>query len=396
MGGACYYPRMQNPDRPANVERVSINVHADEQLLYFTSTSLLGDDRRLVVVSDCAGAPNLFLQDPASGTQAQLTDNRTGYLKSYVYFDGMPYEGLAKAGVSLHAESGTAYYIQGRTICSVDAAGCRRVLTEYPRGLMTAFTHVSTDGRRLVVPFTDARALEGDKPLAGKPPYDIDARVQAEGLCSYLKVYDTRTGGELLSETVPRAWITHVQFSPIDPGLILYNHEWPGDCGIRRMWLFDGRRHIRLRKEGPGISRHDWTCHEMWQRDGQFVVYHGTYEGGRAYVGRVRPDGSDRVEIPLPAGWSRYGHFTVGEGNLLVTDGYYVASPDDRAENCPWISVLDVDWPGRRIQWRPLCRHDSIWADQDAHPHPIFNNACNAVYFTSDRTGHRAVYRTTL
>lgn len=102
---------------------------------------------------------------------------------------------------------------------------------------MTAFTHISADGTRLCIPTTDAHALDGDSILSGKPNYDIDKRVRDERLSSYLRVFDTRTGKEILCERVPQTWITHVQFSPIDNQLILYNNEWPSDCGIRRIWL---------------------------------------------------------------------------------------------------------------------------------------------------------------
>src|SRR5690606_15347999 len=105
-------------------------------------------------------------------------------------------------------------------------AGNQRIVAEYPDGQMTAFTHVSADGQRLCVPTVDARALEGDERIDGRPAWNIDQRVREENLSSWLRVYDTRTGAVLLEERVPQAWITHVQFSPVDPEVILYNHEW--------------------------------------------------------------------------------------------------------------------------------------------------------------------------
>jgi oligogalacturonide lyase len=393
-------------------------LESNDQLLYFTSPSLLADGRRFVFISDRGGHPNLFLRDMESrmesGGEHALTSNNEGVLKSYVYFDGRPYRGFGRASVSLHAATGMVYFIQGRTICQVNPEGQVRTLAEYPDGQMTAFTHVSSDGTRLCVPTTDARALDGDRLLSGRPPYDIDARVQEEGLSSWLCVYDTASGREIRSERVPNSWITHVQFSPADSNVILYNHEWPGDCGIRRIWLWDGTRHIRMRDEGEGRSRADWTCHEMWERDGQAIIYHGTYHNGPSYVGRVHPDGSNRVEIPFPSGWKRYGHFTEGGHGVLVTDGYYEpdASPQsaggpadsgsggqgdpkvggDPAGSGEWISALRVDWDARKIRWFPLCRHGSSWRSQDEHPHPVFDHAGKAILFTSDRDGKRGAY----
>jgi hypothetical protein len=372
-----------------------VSSEANDQLLYFTSTSLLAGDQRIVFLSDRTGPPNIFVRDLKTGRDQQLTTNTEGFLKSYVYFDGLPYRGLGRASVSVDPDRGIVYFLQGRKICAVDTNGNQRVLSEYPPNQMTAFAHVSADGTRLCVPTTDARALDGDKPLNGKPAYDIDARVQQENLSSYLRVYDTTTGEEVACEPVPKAWVTHVQFSPRDRNWILYNHEWCSDSGIRRMWLWDGHRHIRLRTEGDRRSRTDWTCHEMWERDGSAIIYHGSYDKGATYIGRVKPDGTSLVEIAMPKQWDRYGHFTVGRPGWLVTDGCYVLPNDPKTFGGAWISMLHVDWTAKRYEWQTLCRHGSSWSSQDAHPHPIFNHTANAVFFTSDMTGKRAIYRVT-
>jgi hypothetical protein len=130
----------------------------------------------------------------------------------------------------------------------------------------------------------------------------------------------------------------------------------------------------------------------MWERDGSAIIYHGRYAKGSSYIGRVNADGSGLVEIALPAAWKRYGHFTVGRPGWLVTDGCYEQADDPRGDGA-WISVLHVDWLAQRYDWQPLCRHGSSWKSQDAHPHPIFNHAADAVCFTSDRSGKRAIYR---
>jgi len=365
----------------------------NNQLLYFTSSSLTADDRHLVFISDRTGNPNLVTRDLATGMERQLTTNTEGVLKSYVYFDGHPYRGFGKGSVSLDSKNGLVYFIQGWEIRSVTLDGRQRVLAVLPKNQMTAFTHVSADGTRLCVPTTDARALDGDKILKGKPDYDIDARVQREHLVSYLHVYDTVSGKEIASEPVTNAWITHVQFSPINNRLILYNHEYCFESGINRMWLWDGTNHIRLRVEGDGRRRDDWTCHEMWERDGTAIIYHGSYTNGQSYVGRVQPDGTGPVEIALPENWKRYGHFTVGHPGELVTDGCYVVSGDPKRFGGNWISVLRVDWLARTCDWKPLCPHGSTWTSQDSHPHPIFDHAANAIYFTSDVQGERVVCR---
>jgi hypothetical protein len=100
------------------------------------------------------------------------------------------------------------------------------------------------------------------------------------------------------------------------------------------------------------------------------------------------------TEISLPKIWNRYGHFTVGKPGGLVSDGCYTQAGDPSGGKGAWISVLQVDWAARQYQWEPLCRSGSSWDSQDSHPHPIFNHAADAVYFTSDKAGKRAIWRT--
>lgn len=385
-------PVVVDDSRHAAPVMVTATNTRNNQLLYFTSPSLTADDKHLVFIGDRTGHPNLFTRDLVTGVERQLTTNTEGVLKSYVYFDGTPYRGFGKGSVSLDPASGTVYYIQGREVRAVKLNGETRLLAILPTNQMTAFTHVSADGKRLCVPTIDARALDDDKQLKGKPNYDIDQRVQREHLVSYIRVFDTVTGKQTACEPVTNAWVTHVQFSPRDSNLILYNHEWCSQSGIRRMWLWDGTNHIRLRTEGDGRHRDDWTCHEMWERDGSAIIYHGSYTNGVSYVGRVFPDGSGRVEIPLPVDWKRYGHFTVGNPGEMVTDGCYQELPDKKWGGS-WISLLKVDWANASIRWFPLANHGSTWRSQDEHPHPVFSHAADAIWFTSDKDGKRAVYR---
>ena len=378
------------------------------QLLYFTSSSLTADDRTVILIREIDGDPMLWARDLSREKSWSVHLNQHGYLKSYVYFDGRPNEGFGKASVSLDASSGRVYFIHGREVRTATAlGGPSAVLATLRDDEVTAFTHVSADGRLLCVPTTDARALDGEFPN-NRPAYDIDRRVQNENLKSYLNIFDTQSGELLARETVERAWITHVQFCPADPTKILYNHEWAADCGVRRMWLWDGKSHKRLRDEGDGKSRGDWVCHEMWSRDGKSIIYHGRYAGtapvtsggqlvfgggnGPAFIGRCDADGSNAVEIALPPQYTRYGHFTVGNGDWLVTDGYY-EEPGDPPNHGAWISLLKPDWTNRTIDWRPVCRHGSSWKSQDEHPHPIFDHASGCVYFTSDQSGKRTIYR---
>lgn len=378
-----------------------VNESFDSQLLYFTSSSCLKDVSGLVFIGEEDGNPNVYYRDYATNTTRRLSDNREGTLKSYVYFNGNVNRGFGKASACLDNTRGLVYYLQGRKVCRVDLNGEIRVLAEVPEDQVTAFMHVSADSKKLCVPTTDARALESehrDGPATLWPGYDIDERVQKENLCSYLRVYDTESGEELLCERVAKAWITHVQFHPQNSDWILYNHEWASHCGIRRMWLWDGQYHRALRTLDKGRRIEDWVCHEMWSEDGSEIIYHGSYaEGGLFYIGRITLATGEIKEIALPKAYHSYGHFTISKDGLLVSDGYYV--PDSVLEQAVgkdysgtdfaarWISVQKVDWEMGTIEWFPLEEHNSSWQNQDTHPHPIFSPDGKRVYYTTDASG---------
>lgn len=386
----------------------------DTQLLYFTCSSLSRDDRWIFLLTGRTGSPNILARDLFTGEERILTDNRKGVLKSYVYFDGTPGQGLGKASVCLDGTGRVLYYIQDDAICKVDLEGNVQVLNRVPDGRMTAFTHVSADGRLLCVPMTDGRCLDYDPETEGsgldrRPVYDIDGRVQTEDLSSYLCVYDTASGALLYEKRVPRCWITHVQFNPCNPEQIMFNHEWPSfDCGIRRIWLYDhaGDTLIRVRTEGTdtlGDSRGyprsagDWVCHEMWSDDGENIIYHGGYADGPAMVGRYELASGRYWEIALPDDYDAYGHFTMDHQGNLVCDGYFKYpweikkvrenstdhGPDPHKKDAEYICKVFPEWETGRLTWMPLCRHESDWLGQDAHPHPIYSHAGDRVFFNS-------------
>lgn len=165
---------------------VTYDEQANEQLLYFTSNSVTPDCGFLFYLSDADGQPNIWAQRLKDGKRWRISDNREGALKSYVYFQGRPYQGLGKASVSLDGPRKRVYYIQGDALCAAGVEQPAKVLATLPDGQVTAFTHVSADGRYVCVPTTDERALESDVPLpvtadgCGKLAHNIDARVQAE------------------------------------------------------------------------------------------------------------------------------------------------------------------------------------------------------------------------
>ncbi|MGI6671434.1 MAG: oligogalacturonate lyase family protein [Christensenellales bacterium] len=373
----------------------------DSQLLYFTSSSCLADNSGLVFMGEMDGNSNIYWKDFSKGKITQLTYNTEGTLRSYVYFNGKVNKGFGKASVCLDNTRKLVYYIQGLDVYQVDLLGNLRQIVKLPDNQVTAFMDVSNDGKYLCIPTTDNRALEtrhvdGPATILNMPGDTyIDNRIHEENLNSYLNVYAINSGKQILCEKVPLCWITHVQFHPKDSSQILYNHEWCSDCGVRRMWLWDGKHHKALRTIDEGRNINDWVCHEIWSYNGEYVIYHGRhYKNNLYFVGRINMESGEIQEIELPKEYTKYGHFSISSQGRLVSDGYYQTK--DEMENtqyvgATWISVWDVDWDSGRFKCTPLVQHNTCWGDQDTHPHPIFSEDGKLIFYNTTHNGKREI-----
>ena len=185
-----------------------------QQLLYFTTSSLGRSGRFLWYLNEVDGQPNVHHLDLTTGEDRQLTHYQEGRLWQYQGFQGHRNKGFGVWSVALDAARDLLYYISDQQLCVVDAAGTIRVLAELPMDETTAFIDVSTCGRYICVPTTDARALgepTADERLLGRT---IDERCQRMGLNSYLNIFDIHSQAWSHRICVPRCWITHVQMRP--------------------------------------------------------------------------------------------------------------------------------------------------------------------------------------
>ncbi|MDR2041416.1 MAG: oligogalacturonate lyase family protein [Tannerella sp.] len=365
----------------------------DDMVLYFTSNSVLADDRRMIFIRTIDGCNNLWLLDMETGEEKQVTyfTDRSPNELFFHQFHQNDFKAIYIASVVLHGKTEMIYFIKDRKLWRFNVNGNGRVLAHLPEKTDIGQCHVNEQGTKLVMSTVEDRMFD-----AGS---NFDRAAREMNISSRLLVYDTDNGDLLLDEVVHGAYVDHVQFSPVDDRLILYNHEWASDQGIRRMWIFDGRQHIRLRTEGEGRSRKDGVVHETWERETGHLIYHGDYTDGTRYIGRIvfdDPHDATRytiTEIPLPPECKKYGHFSVSNGHMLVSDGHFVLPGEKASWGGEWISLFMPDWEKKTVEVKPLCRHRSSWTCQEVHPHPVFNHAASAVIFTSDFEGRRAVYK---
>ena len=133
-------------------------------------------------------------------------------------------------------------------------------------------------------------------------------------------------------------WLNHVQFSPTDPGLILFCHEGPWHK-VDRIWT--------IRTDGTGLRKiHTRTMdmeiagHEFFSADGKIVWYDLQTPKGKEFwlAGVVLATGeSIRYKVERPE-WSV--HYNVSpDGKLFAGDGggpHSVAAPG----NGQWIYLF--------------------------------------------------------
>ncbi|UQZ82253.1 hypothetical protein SK3146_01410 [Paenibacillus konkukensis] len=393
MKGSITYQAFvdRKDERSGRTVRQLTSAAGNHHHLYFTSSSFTqGNDHVLFLSDSGGGSPNVFKLSLKDGQTVQLTDNRKGIMKSYVYYDGTPYEGLAKASPSYHPGTDSLLYIQDQEVRLIHLPTMEdRVVHRLPEGVMTGFTHISGDGEYACVPYISADAFDVGE---GNPFTLIRDKVQAGRTESHVLVIHLPTGR---SEIKFRhaGWITHVQFHPDDSEQILFNHE--GGMVAQRIWLYKDGVVSKIRDQSAGGDRL-WICHEMWDSDGSGVIYHGTrgvpndpsmrhasVNGSiQSFVGYAGRRQGEEIEMSFPDGMKDYGHFTLGsDRTMLLTDGII----DAESLHC-----CRADWESGRLEWDYICRHGSSFSVQDVHPHPIFSHDDRLVLFTSDTHNERS------
>ncbi|MBS0664521.1 MAG: hypothetical protein JSR48_14740, partial [Verrucomicrobia bacterium] len=411
-----------NPARPESP------ASANCQLLYFTTYSLTADGTLLAAITNAysphpAGA-SLARIDRATGRMEPLAEFPGPALQSYPYFarprSTDPKEdylyngpvaphGLNKSSPCLHSASGNLYFVWGRAdgwgqLDGVNLrTGARRAVAEIPPDRTVGYCHLDASGEHVLLSLADHRILEfGERRTGNREMSENYARL---GLTTQVAEVEVATGRLTVRWEEP-AWVTHVQYHPRRRDVILYNHEWTWPLGLERIWLkADGASRVQVRRAGrpirfrqsPDLGLDD-VAHEVWQEDGDAVIYHGVrWDGGtypEQFVGRAPVDpGAPLREISIPASAaSFYGHFFPSrQGDFVITDAIAdEAGVTRRRGNL--ISRLNLDWEHGRMEVVPLCASDTSWLTQDNHPHPVLSPDQREVLFTSDRSGVRQIY----
>lgn len=395
------------------------------QLLYFTTHSITSDGATLAAITDAystaEGGASLARIDRATGAMEPLAVFDGPALQAYPYFarprSTNPKEdylfngpvathGLNKSSPVLDPVSGTLYFVWGREDGwgQLDAVnlrgGIRREIARIPPDRTVGYCHLDATGNFLLLSLADARVL--DIGARRKANNEISEAYAQFGMTTQIVEVDVNTG-RMETRWEEPAWVTHVQYSPKTRDIVVYNHEWTWPIGCERIWVKRGH-HAAQRVRAPGreiqfrvspdLGRDD-VAHEVWQENGEAVIYHGVrWDAGEypeQFVGRAPVGEGPLQEISLPVP-SFYGHFIPSpKGDFVITDAVADEAGKQRRHG-NLITRLDVNWASGRMDVTPLCETNTSWLTQDNHPHPVLSPDQREVLFTSDGQGKRGIY----
>jgi oligogalacturonide lyase len=220
--------------------------------------------------------------------------------------------------------------------CADLATGTERKLADLPRRgkvftvnadeTLAAGTFIVGDGEDYGSPGT-LQVNNLDQP-ANKS--QMMATRLAARLPMWIYTVDLRTGktANLLFGT---DWLNHLQFSPSDPGLLMYCHEgqwWHVD----RIWTIrtDGTQNTLVHKR---TMKMEIAGHEWWSADGHKIWYQLNYPRGMniTFVASYDVTTGDRIWYRSTPGHASIHHNTSPDGTLFCGDG--------NRQN-PWIVLI--------------------------------------------------------
>ncbi len=329
--------------------------------LYFTNPGWYDNDRRLVFSSDRDNMTNLFSIELGTGEITQLTDLE-------------PNE-VAFFSACLNPRKPEVYYSYGGKLIALDLWSLRgRVIYEVPKGFVSSMANCTADGRYLCAGIYEdlsdrfkidiARGYVGFREISAARPLSRIERIAVDG-----------SGFDTVHEE--NYWINHVNTSPTQSDIITFCHEGPWDMVDNRIWGLNIETG-EVWKIRPRENEGEKVGHEYWFADGQFIGYHGSNPDRTAFLGYIRYDNSERVEVSFPYQAST-GHIHSNDRSLIVGDNGDVVRL--------WRyngSVYDKS--------RVLCQHKSTKHIQQFHVHPRFSPDGREILFTTNMSGYGNVY----
>ncbi len=330
---------------------------------YFTNPGWYDQEQKLLFSSDRNNRTNLFSIDLKEYSIKQLTDLEPVPIPREVSF----------FGACKNPVKEEVFFWHDLQLISLDLNSFyQAAIFELDSGWNIAGTSCSPDGKFLYFGIWEDLSHLFDMDL--KRGYiGFEETWEAKPYSKIIRVATDGSESEVLFEE--KYWIGHVNTSPTRNDLITFCHEGPWIKVDNRIWCMnvDTKEVWKIR---PRTEEGEKVGHEYWFADGETIGFHGTSPDGSAFLGHIRYDNTEHMEVEFSA---YTGHIFSNDENLIVGDGEGVI------KLWKWNGT---SYDGPRI----LTEHKSSMQTQHSHPHPRFNKAGNQVIYTSDITGYCNVY----
>jgi oligogalacturonide lyase len=330
--------------------------------LYFHQPAFSADGRTMVYYNLLKSAEHrLFTVDLQSHENRPLTDQDSTF------------EVVGR-------RSGEVFYVSKYELCATSlSTGQTRVITKLNPEWVNNGTGLAINSDETLLA---GAASPGERAIRkSMPRSEWFTAIAKANLPAVIYSINIRSG-EVRTIQECRDWPGHLQFSPTDPGLLMFCHEGPWDK-VDRIW------HIRT--DGTGLRRvftrtapREIAGHEFWSADGNWVWFdHQNPKKVNYFLTGIELGTSRQLRYPLrPEQWSV--HYNISpDGSLFAGDGYSYAGD---AGKFIWLFRPD----GNQLKAEKLC---SLKNHQyKLEPDVRFSPDNKWVIFRSNMRGSAQVY----
>lgn len=262
--------------------------------------------------------------------------------------------------------------------------GKRRLVYVFPENARSSITTVNADGSLLGGVFSTPEEAEIFKKYPKKS--DFFDRVYEAKLPRTLFTINTKTG-ELKRIFTDNAWLNHIQFSSVDPHLLMFCHEGPWHK-VDRIWTIDVTGKVKPKLIHKRTMDMEIAGHEWFGSYGKSIYFDlQKPRGQRFFVAKVDLLTGEEVSYELQRNeWSV--HYTSSWGEKLLAGDGGDAKSVAKAPDGKWIYLFHIN--GNKLASTKLVSMKNH--NYSLEPNVHFSPDNKWIIFRANFEGHEDVY----
>lgn len=299
---------------------------------------------RVIRLTDQNGSQSLYFNHTAftpDGKQMVYTANQNIYLVDIETRESRMLVSGPVQGIVVNPKSPVVYFTKmadNRLYAADIPSGELRQIGVLPANAIIA--SVNADGTLIAGTYVDGRGPDYPQipiPKGIRPTKAEEMALRVESKLPMVLFTLEISTGKITPVLHSTDWLSHLQFSPTDPSLLLYCHEglWEN---VDRIWTIrtDGSKNQLIHVKS---QRMEITGHEFWDEDGKTIWYDLQVPKGKAFfLASYNTETGERRRYQMDANqWSIHFNGTSSSG-LFAGDGgdqLHVA----KASDGEWINL---------------------------------------------------------